>query len=112
MAPALNSRVRHWTSDVDGVVRAAEERLDIAVVLLQAEGIAARGTIGDADPVLAIEDAMASFEAHAVLISTWPEGRSNWLERDLLERARQHFDVPIGHIVSRYGLIDASLTAG
>lgn len=112
VAPALNSRLRHWTSDVDGAVREAGERLETAVVLLQAEGIAARGTVGDADPVVAIEDAMASFEAHAVLISTWPEGRSNWLERRLLERARQRFDVPIGHVVSRYGLIGASLTAG
>ncbi len=111
VAPALNSRLRHWTSDVDDAVREADARLATAVALLRAEGIVAQGEVGDADPVLAIEDAMVSFDAHAVLISTWPEGRSNWLERNLLQRARERFDVPVEHVVSRYGLTDAPLTA-
>lgn len=111
VAPALNSRLRHWVSDVDGAVRAAGARLDTVVALLRTKGIAARGEVGDADPLQAIDDAMAVFEAHAVLLSTWPEGRSHWLERDLLERARERFDVPVEHVVSHYGLYEAPLTA-
>ena len=111
VAPALNSRLRHWTSDIDGAVRLARERLGVAVDLLGQAGVTATGEVGDADPLVAMEDALHAFEAHAVLISTWPAGRSNWLERNLLERARARFDLPIDHTVSRQGLELPGLTA-
>jgi hypothetical protein len=111
VAPSLNSRLRHWTSDVDAAIGAARGRLQIAVDLLEAAGLAASGDVGDSDPLVAIADALHTFPAHAVLISTWPEGRSNWLERGLLERARGRFALPIEHAVSRYGLLEEALPA-
>ncbi|HEX6651108.1 MAG TPA: hypothetical protein VF072_00060 [Thermoleophilaceae bacterium] len=39
------------------------------------------------------------------MIATDPEGRSNWLERGLIEKAMARFDVPITHLVSSYGLV-------
>ncbi len=110
VAPALNSRLRHWTSDIDGAVLAAQGRLDVAVELLLAAGVTASGEVGDADPLVAIEDALHTFSAHALLISTWPAGRSNWLERNLLERARGRFALPIEHAVSHYD-VDVPLPA-
>lgn len=104
VAPALNKRLRHWVSDTDEAVARASERLAVAVELLRHAGLPSSGEVGDADPLLALEDAMASFPAQGVLISTWPEGRSNWLEKDLLPRARERFDLPIDHVVSRYDL--------
>ncbi len=102
VAPALNTRLRHFMTDDERAIVAARERLDLAVMLLADAGIHGRGEVGDADPLNAIADAHATFGAHAVLISTWPEGMSHWLERDLLGRARERVGVPVHHVVSRY----------
>src|SRR5215471_7323060 len=51
VTPALNSPIRHWTSDEDGARAAAEERLGRSVAELERLGIDAHGEVGDADPV-------------------------------------------------------------
>jgi hypothetical protein len=107
VAPALNKRLRHWVSDVDAAIAAARERLDRAVANLSERGVAAEGVVGDSDPLLAIEDALAGFEATEIVISTHPPDRSNWLEKNLPTRAVQRFDVPITHLVSHYELEEA-----
>ena len=66
---------------------------------LAADGIDARGEVGDADPVQSIADALRTFGADEVIISTHPEGRSNWLERGVVDTARERFAVPITHVV-------------
>ena len=66
---------------------------------LERDGIPAQGDIGDGDPVQAMEDALRLFPANEVIISTHPYGRSNWLERNVIERARERFPVPITHVV-------------
>ena len=99
VAPALNSRLRHWLSDEDEARRDAEGRLSRCVEQLRLSGYAAEGMIGDSDPVQAIDDALALFEADVVVIATHPQGRSNWLARDLVERARRRFRLPIVHSV-------------
>lgn len=104
VAPALNSRLRHWVTDTDAAVRKAGLRLLQAVDALREVGLDAEGSVGDADPMHAIEDVLAQFDADAVLISTWPEGHSNWLERDLVTRAEVALAVPVYHVVSRYGV--------
>jgi hypothetical protein len=104
VAPALNSRLRHYVSDIDGALVQARERLDLALGGLGELGVEAEGRIGDSDPYVAIDDALADFPATEMIISTLPPGQSNWLERGLIERARQDFDVPLTHLVSRYGL--------
>jgi hypothetical protein len=70
VAPALNSRLRHMFADTDGAYAAAEERLAESVEALRAVGIPAAGAVGDSDPVQAIEDALAEFEATEIVIST------------------------------------------
>ena len=54
---------------------------------------------GDGDPLQAIEDALRTFGADEIVISTHPEGRSHWLERNVVGAARDRFDVPITHVV-------------
>jgi hypothetical protein len=99
VAPALNSKVRHWASDEDGARAGAQRRLDESVGRLAGLGLDVRGEVGDSDPVQAIEDALRTFGADEIVISTHDEGHSNWLERGEVERARQRFDVPITHVV-------------
>jgi hypothetical protein len=99
VAPALNSPLRYWTSDEDGARAAAQERVQASVARLGELGLTARGEIGDSEPLQAIEDAMRTFGADEIVISTHPVGRSNWLERGLVEEARRRFDLPITHVV-------------
>lgn len=107
VAPALNSRLAHWVSDSDGADTAAKERLDVAVDGLSIEGVDVTGHVGDAQPLVAIEDALATFRADEVILSTFPAGESHWLEDGLLEEARAHLSVPVRHYVSEYGLAEA-----
>ena len=99
VAPALNSRVRTWASDEDHARHVAQQRLDDSLDRLQAVGVRARGEIGDGDPVQAIEDALRSFPADEIVLSTHPPGRSNWLERGVVGAVRDRFDIPVTHVV-------------
>jgi hypothetical protein len=99
VAPALNPRMRHWLSDDDDARLAARLRLESCLDRLVAAGVDAEGLVGDADPVQAVEDALRVFRADSLVISTHPEGRSNWLARDLVARATDRFGLPTTHIV-------------
>jgi hypothetical protein len=99
VSPALNTPLKHWISDEDEARAAAEARLRSSVAELERLGISTRGEVGDADPVQAIEDALRTFGADQIIISTHPEGRSNWLERGVVTSARERFAVPLTHVV-------------
>jgi nucleotide-binding universal stress UspA family protein len=99
ICPALNTKIKYWISDEDEARRQAQERLDAVLAQLAREGVEARGDIGDSDPVQAIEDALRLFPADEVIVSTHPHGRSNWLEQNVVGRARERFPVPITHVV-------------
>ena len=99
VTPALNTPLKHWTSDEDGARAAAQERLDKSLVAMRQAGIEASGEIGDDDPLQAIEDALRTFAPDELIISTHPEGRSNWLERGVVSGARERFAMPVTHVV-------------
>ena len=73
VAPALNSRLRHWVSDEDAARRRAE------------------GRVGDADPLLAIADALSMFPADEIVIAA---GDANRLVDKLAAQARKRFALP------------------
>jgi nucleotide-binding universal stress UspA family protein len=99
VSPALNSPLRHWASDEDNARAQAQERLEASLGRLRAAGVDAKGEVGDAEPVQAMEDALRLFGADEIIISTHPEGRSNWLEKGIVQTARERFAVPITHVV-------------
>ena len=99
VCPALNSPLRHWASDEDAARAAAQERLARSLARLSEAGVEARGQVGDAEPLQAMEDALRTFGADEIIISTHPEGRSNWLEKGVVTGARERFAVPITHVV-------------
>ena len=99
VTPALNSPVRHWTSDEDGARAAAGERLQRSLARLHELGVEARGEVGDCEPLQALEDYARIFGPDEIIISTHPEGRSHWLERGVVRAARERFSVPITHVV-------------
>ena len=111
VAPALNSRLRHWVSDVDEAIARAQHRVELALAALREHGIRARGEVGDANPLIAIADALANFSATEMVIATHPPGQSNWLEHRLIERATSRFNLPITHLISTYGLVQQGIAA-
>jgi hypothetical protein len=99
ICPALNSPLRHWASDEDNARAEAQDRLNASLARLRQLGIDAKGEIGDAEPLQAMEDALRLFGADEIIISTHPKGRSHWLEKGIVEGARERFAVPITHVV-------------
>jgi hypothetical protein len=99
VTPALNSPLKHWASDEDDARSAAQERLEASLARLREVGVNARGEVGDSEPLQAMEDAMRTFGADEIIISTHPEGRSHWLEKGIVQAARERFVVPITHVV-------------
>jgi hypothetical protein len=99
IAPALNSRLRYWLSEEDAARRAAGVRLAASLAYLRSTGIEAVGRVGDADPLQAVADALHQFGPQEIVLTTDPDGRSHWLARDLVGRARRRFAQPIGELV-------------
>jgi hypothetical protein len=100
ITPALPvSRASHWASDVDEALELARQRMELSLIAIAELGLKAKGEIGDADPNVAIEDALRSFPADEIVISTHPPQRSRWLERGVVEQAREQIDLPITHVV-------------
>ena len=111
VAPALNSRLRHWMSDEDAARTAAEGRLRRCLDRLESAGIEARGWVGDADPLQAIADVMGVFSPDEIVITTHPRGRSNWLARNLVGRVRARYPQPVLHVVADPQLTRATARA-
>ncbi|MDQ4019863.1 MAG: hypothetical protein M3188_08575 [Actinomycetota bacterium] len=99
VAPALNSRLRHWTSDEDRARAQAQARLDASLAALAEVGVDAEGHVGDDDPVQAVDDALRMFPADELIVSTHPPGRSNWLEKDVVRVLRERYGCPITHVI-------------
>jgi hypothetical protein len=100
VAPALNSRLRYWLSDDDQARRIAAERLTRLLDGLRDAGFAAEGLVADADPLRAIDDALALFPADEIVVAVQPRGGSHWLARDLVRRARVRYRQPVVHVAA------------
>jgi hypothetical protein len=84
----------------DAVFDAAQARVDLAVSFVHSEEIDAIGEVGDPDPYTATMDAVREHRPDEIIISTYPETRSGWLRRDLIERVREASGLPVDHIVA------------
>jgi hypothetical protein len=84
----------------DAVFDAAQVRLDLALEVIHGMDIRAIGEVGDPDPFSATLDAVREFLPREIIISTYPESRSGWLRRDLIERVRDATGIPVTHVVN------------
>ncbi len=82
------------------VFDAAQTRVDLALSVLHAENIEAVGEVGDPDPYSATMDAVHEHHPTEIVISTYPETRSGWLRKDLIQRVREASGLPVEHIVA------------
>src|ERR1700733_4131993 len=84
----------------DAVFDAAQARVDLALEVIRDMGIRAIGEVGDPDPYTATIDAVREYRPQEIIISTYPETRSGWLRRDLIERVEEATRLPVTHVVT------------
>jgi hypothetical protein len=84
----------------DAVFDAAQVRVDLALEFIRAEHIQAIGEVGDPDPYTATIDAVHAYRPSEIIISTYPETRSGWLRRDLVDRVRDATGLPVEHVIA------------
>ena len=84
----------------DAVFDAAQARVDLAMGFRHAGGMDAVGEVGDPDPYTATMDAVLEYHPDEIIISTYPETRSGWQRRDLVERVRNASGLPVEHVIT------------
>ena len=86
----------------DEVRQAAQSRVEVTQAVLRDFGIdSSVGAVMDPDPALALDDAIRAFAPREVLLSCLYETRFGLTRKDLVEWAKQRFDVPIAHVPVR-----------
>jgi hypothetical protein len=98
VAPALISRRRFLLADPDPAIERAQEVQQESVERLDEEGIDAVGETGESDPLTALEDALATFDAEQIVLFTHASGERNWLEEGVVEEAERRFTQPVRHV--------------
>ena len=82
-------------------VAQARERLGRLLESLRKAGIVAAGMIGDPDPYTAAMNAAQYFHISEIVVSTLPEGSSQWMADKLVERIEGATNKPVEHIESQ-----------
>lgn len=97
VSPAVSeSAVAFWMSDADEAIAEAESVARETAEALSAEGAQARGQTGESDPLLALQDALATYPADRVVVFARGEDEAQrYQEDELAEQARARFDVPV-----------------
>jgi hypothetical protein len=76
----------------------AQRRLDSAAASLEAAGIETEAMLGDADPIVAVQEAWDPGRYDEVVVSTLAEGASRWLQIDLPHRVAKLTDCQVRHV--------------
>jgi hypothetical protein len=78
----------------------ADRRLRRALSMLRADGIDAHGQVVDPDPYTAAMNATHDEAIDEIIVSTFPEAKSGWMRKQLMERLQEDTGLPIDHVVS------------
>lgn len=96
VSPALNeSPLAFWMSDADEAIADAEEAGAQTAVGLREDGVAANSTTGEGEPLIALQDALATFPADRIVIFVREEDDERYREDDVCNVAQKRFDVPV-----------------
>ena len=100
VAPALQQNlVKFWLSDADAAIARAEQVRRESVEQLGQDGIPASGDTGESDPMLAIQDALLTFDADRIVLFTHG-GEDAGYREDIDPRAvQERFGVPVDRAV-------------
>jgi len=86
-----------WT---EGEARTiAARRLAEGLTQLRGAGVSVEGEVGDASPIMAVDDALRHRTVDRVIVCTLPIGMSRWLKLSLPDRIERKHKVPVTHLV-------------
>jgi hypothetical protein len=88
-------------ADPDAAREHTEPHLEAALAKMRGEGLTVEGTIGDSDPIAAVQDAANFSEFDEVIISTLPQRASKWLKLDLPSKAERATGLPVTHVETK-----------
>ncbi|HMS75771.1 amino acid permease [Gordonia sp. (in: high G+C Gram-positive bacteria)] len=92
----------HGPRDVwPATLKAAQERLDVTLTTLREAGFTADGELGENRPLRALAAGVESFNPDQIVISTKPAEESVWMRFDVIDRAREQFQIPVTNVVAR-----------
>jgi len=94
LAPALNSPLSHWASDLGRSRLDAQRKLVLTVGALAAAEVEAHGAVGDPDPLQAVEDTLREFAADEVIVAL-PDTEHEADARSLVVELRRRLDLPV-----------------
>jgi hypothetical protein len=99
LAPAFaGSGLEYVASDVDRGIRRALDRIEHSLDALHWEQVVtARGEVGEADPMLAIDSALVTFPADEIVLVPSAE-RDQFAEKELFGLVRERFGLPVWEI--------------
>ena len=101
LAAPQNQPMAGQIVDRDEVREAAQSRVEVTQAVLRDFGIEAVGAVLDPDPALALDDAVRAFQPREVLLSCLYDTRFGLTRKDLVEWAKERFEVPVTHIPVR-----------
>jgi hypothetical protein len=101
VSPAVNeSAVAFWVSDSDEAIAAAESTAERTAAALRERGARARATTGESEPLLALQDALATFPADRVVVFVRDEDAARYREDDVIGEAERRFGVPVTEVTA------------
>lgn len=96
VSPALNdSAIRFWVSDSDDAVVAAEKAATESADALRDDGLRARGAAGEGEPLLAVQDALATFPADRIVVF---RGDGDAYKAEDLAKVREEVGLPVTEV--------------
>jgi hypothetical protein len=103
VSPAVNeSPVAFWVSDSDEAIADAESVAEATADALRDRAARATATTGDSEPLVALQDALATFPADRILVFARDDEHARYREDDTFAEAERRFGVPVT-VVTRSG---------
>ncbi len=102
VSPALNeSALAFWVSDSDEAIADAESAAAKTVAALADQSGRVRSEVGESEPLVALQDAMATFPADRILVFVRSGDEQRYKEDEVCGKAADQFGVPVQqHILS------------
>ena len=99
VSPATNeSKLAFWASDPDQAIAEAEQAQVESVERLEEAGVDAAGIVGESEPALALQDALATFPAERIVIATHAEGKRDYREDTGLAEAAERAGATVSFV--------------
>ncbi|MCW3011238.1 MAG: hypothetical protein JWO90_1642 [Solirubrobacterales bacterium] len=96
VSPALNeSALAFWVSDADEAIADAESAAQETAAALADPAGRVRTEVGESEPLLALQDALATFPADRILVFTRADDAQRYKEDDVVGEAERRFGVPV-----------------